>query len=119
MDARIKTRSAISMPDVDVQPDLDETSGSTDRASLFDDLDADELRRRWEAVQASFVDAPRRAVEQADGLVKDVLGRLETRFSEERARLEREWSSDDQANTEELRVALQHYRSFFERLLAV
>ena len=113
------------MADIDLHPDLEEGRGRepgatrSERAPLFEDHESQELRSRWESVQASFVDKPRRSVEEADGLVKDVLERLEDRFSGEHERLEREWSSGDQATTEDLRVALQHYRSFFERLLTI
>lgn len=90
-----------------------------ERAPLFENPEAEELRSRWESVQASFVDEPRRSVEEADGLVKDLLERLESRFSGERERLEQEWAAGEQASTEDLRMALQHYRSFFERLLSI
>jgi hypothetical protein len=113
------------MTDIDLHPDLEEAGGRelsttrSEQAPLFEDREAQELRSRWESAQASFVDKPRRSVEEADGLVKDVLERLEERFSREHERLEEEWSSGDQATTEDLRVALQHYRSFFERLLTI
>jgi len=76
------------------------------------------LREQWSTIQTSFVDEPKSSVEKADGLVADVIQTLAQRFAEERDTLERQWSGGGDASTEDLRKALQHYRSFFERLLA-
>jgi hypothetical protein len=73
---------------------------------------------RWDAVKGTFVDEPREAVAQADALVGEVLDELETLFREQRQRIERDLDSDE-ASTEDLRLALRRYRSFFDRLLAV
>jgi len=88
-------------------------------APLFPENEAGELRRRWDSVQASFVDEPRRAVEQADELVANAMKRLAETFANERATLESQWDRGDSVSTEDLRLALQRYRSFFGRLLAV
>jgi hypothetical protein len=77
-----------------------------------------EFRDRWESIQTGFVDEPRRSVEQADGLVAELMQRLAGTFADERSRLESQWDRGDEASTEELRVALQRYRSFFDRLLS-
>jgi hypothetical protein len=84
---------------------------------LFADSDIEDLRARWSNVQAGFVDEPRQAVENADKLVATVMERLAQGFANERSSLERQWSSGEQVSTENLRVALQRYRSFFDRLL--
>jgi hypothetical protein len=84
---------------------------------LFAETDINDLRMRWSNVQAGFVDEPRRAVEDADKLVATAMERLAEGFANERSALERQWSSGDQVSTEDLRVALQRYRSFFDRLL--
>jgi hypothetical protein len=76
------------------------------------------LRERWDSIQASFVDEPRVSVEQADRLVADVMQRLAATFNDERTSLESQWERGEDVSTEELRVALQRYRSFFDRLLA-
>jgi hypothetical protein len=86
---------------------------------LFAEQDATGLRQQWNDVQAGFVDEPRRAVQQADGLVADVMKRLAESFAAERANLEHQWDRGDDVTTEDLRVVLQRYRSFFDRLLAV
>lgn len=82
-------------------------------------LVADEagFRKRWETVQTGFVDEPRRAVEQADALVAEVIKQLVGSFAEERGRLEAQWGQGNEASTEDLRVALQRYRAFFQDLL--
>lgn len=73
---------------------------------------------RWDTVKGTFVDEPRQAVAQADELVGEVLDELETLFREQRARIERGLDSDE-TSTEDLRIALGRYRSFFDRLLAI
>jgi len=75
-------------------------------------------RSSWEGIQAGFVDEPRQAVEQADHLVAAVIKRVAEVFADERGKLESQWSRGDQVDTEQLRVALKRYRSFFERLLS-
>jgi hypothetical protein len=86
---------------------------------LFPANQAEAMRERWTEIQAAFVDEPRRAVEQADGLVAETIKRLAEMFAAERDRLEGQWDRGDDVDTEDLRQALQRYRSFFTRLLAV
>ena len=86
---------------------------------LFSQEEAGTLRARWDAIQVGFVDEPRRAVEEADSLVATAMKRLAEQFSEERSRLEGQWDRGGDVSTEDLRVALRRYRSFFGRLLAV
>jgi hypothetical protein len=88
-------------------------------APLFADEASTELRERWTEVQTGFVDQPREAVEQADALVAEVMKRLADSFATERQALEQQWSRGDDVSTEELRLALRRYRSFFDRLLSV
>jgi hypothetical protein len=73
---------------------------------------------RWTAIQTSFVDEPQQAVHQADELVSELMHELTNSFTEARERLEEQWASGDEASTEDLRIALQRYRSFFDRLLS-
>jgi hypothetical protein len=86
---------------------------------LFATGDASGYRTRWSAIQTGFVDEPRKAVEEADALVAEVMQRLAAVFSDERKRLESQWERNDQISTEDLRQAMRRYRSFFERLLAI
>ena len=78
----------------------------------------EEFGTRWEAIQVKFVDDPRRAVEEADELVANVMQQLAEGFARERESLEGQWSRGEDVSTEDLRVALQRYRSFFQRLLS-
>jgi hypothetical protein len=86
---------------------------------LFADNELGDFRRRWQDVQTSFVDDPRTAVKSGDELVAAVMARLAQLFADERGKLEHSWDSGDNVSTEDLRVALQRYRSFFDRLLTV
>lgn len=95
------------------------TDESQSHAPLFDEADAGGLRTRWEAIQTGFVDEPRAAVEEADALVAAVMKRLAEVFADERTTLEQQWSRGENVSTEDLRIALKRYRSFFERLLSV
>ena len=88
-------------------------------APLFLPDVAKDFRSRWDAVQSSFVDDPRQAVRQGDELVAQVMKSLAETFSSERAKLEGQVDPTDKASTEDLRVALRRYRSFFERLLSL
>lgn len=94
----------------------DETS-TEDR--LFPDNEREEVERRWLDIQAKFVDEPRSSVEEANALVADLVDRLVAGFGEERSRLEAQWARGDDVTTEDLRVTLQRYRTFFGRLLDV
>ena len=86
--------------------------------SVLASEDTEGFRARWTDIQTGFVDAPRRAVEQADALVAELVRHLARTFADERERLERHWDQGDDVPTDNLRDAFQRYRSFFERLLA-
>jgi hypothetical protein len=88
-------------------------------APLFASDVAGGFRSRWDEVQIGFVDDPRQAVRQADELVAQVMQSLAQTFSNERANLEGQLEKADSASTENLRVALRRYRSFFQRLLSL
>jgi hypothetical protein len=109
-------------------PDLASTAapaaadaGTADTATKAGHLlaadDAEAFRARWTDVQHGFVDAPRQAVAQADGLVAELMQHLAKTFADERGRLEGQWDQGDDVSTEDLRTAFQRYRLFFERLL--
>ena len=89
-----------------------------ERRPLFDDDELGTYRSRWDEVQARFVDDPRGTVKEADALVNDVMQRLTQTFTDERSSLESQWSEGKDVSTEDLRIAMQRYRSFFARLLA-
>jgi hypothetical protein len=85
--------------------------------ALFSEDRMTEMRSRWDRIQAEFVDEPREAVEKADTLVADAISQLTEGFARTRAELDQQWKRGDNVSTEDLRLALQHYRSFFARLL--
>lgn len=110
----------------EVVRDLEQRKGTTGNPSdvdkstpLFPENEATNFRHRWTEIQAAFVDEPRRAVEQGDALVADVIKRLASSFADERSKLEGQWGRGDNVSTEDLRVSLQRYRAFFDRLLSV
>jgi hypothetical protein len=92
---------------------------SAEAHALFPGDEAGGFRSRWDAIQTGFVDEPRVAVEQADELVAQVVTRLAEVFSRGRSQLEQQWDRGDSISTEDLRLALKRYRSFFDRLLSV
>lgn len=86
---------------------------------LFPEQELPNLRNSWDDIQAGFVDEPRKSVEEADSLVASTMKRLAEVFAQERSKLEGQWDRGDNVSTEDLRVALQRYRSFFHRLLSI
>ena len=97
----------------------DRTQQDAGSTPLFPSNELEDLRTRWKDIQTGFVDEPCKAVEQADGLVASAMKRLAEVFAQERSGLEQQWDRGDNVSTEDLRVALQRYRSFFDRLLSV
>lgn len=87
--------------------------------NLFPDEELGGYRTQWDAIQTGFVDQPRAAVEQADALVSQLMTRLTDVFARERSNLEGQWTKGDNVSTEDLRIALTRYRSFFHRLLSM
>ena len=100
-----------SAPEPPAQQDVVQTP-------LLDDGEADAFLGRWREVQSRFVDDPQGAVRDGDGLVAELMQALARRFSERKGDLEEQWNRGGQPETEDLRLALQQYRSFFQRLLA-
>ena len=101
---------------------VEDAEGANDEgrpAPLFADDVAGDLRTQWDAIQIGFVDDPRNAVRRADELVAKAMKRLAETFAHERATLEKQLGQTDSASTENLRVALRSYRSFFKRLLSL
>lgn len=85
--------------------------------ALLDHDESEHFRTRWNEVQGKFVDEPRSAVQQADALVSDVIQKITEMFTNEHGALEEQWKEGKDVSTEDLRKALQHYRSFFNRLV--
>jgi len=104
------TRAESVPQSAEVQPSDDELLFAADTSGL---------RSRWDDIQAVFVDDPADCVQKADTLVAEVVDQLTAAFAEARSRLEGQWARGEQVSTEDLRLALQRYREFFQRLLAV
>ena len=101
----------------DVERNDDDRADARLEPLLADDR-GESYRERWYDLQTRFVDEPRDTVSEADSLVAELLQELARSFNDARAGLEEQWSRGDDVSTEDLRLALQRYRSFFERLLA-
>jgi hypothetical protein len=86
---------------------------------LFEDESARKFRARWLTIQGKFVDNPRDSVKQADDLVADIIKSVTMNFADRRISLEKHWNSGENISTEDLRLTLKRYRSFFERLLSL
>jgi hypothetical protein len=100
------------------KPDtLDRVAAVSSPMPLFSESEMGDFRSQWSNIQTGFVDEPRKTVEGADKLVAAVMQRLTEGFANERSGLEKQWDHGDNVSTEDLRVVLQHYRSFFDRLL--
>jgi hypothetical protein len=86
---------------------------------LFENDEAERFRTHWLNIQSKFVDNPRESVREADELVAGVLKSVTMGFHNRRSSLEKEWNSGSNVSTEDLRLALKRYRSFFDRLLTL
>jgi hypothetical protein len=107
-----------SRAEADVEGAASDTEGHGE-GELFPANERDEMEQKWNEIQARFVDEPRGSVEEANALVSDLMDRLVSSFSEQRERLEGQWERGDDVTTEDLRMVLMRYRSFFGRLLQV
>lgn len=94
---------------------IDTKAGSV--AALLNHEESEHFRTLWNEIQGRFVDEPRSAVQQADALVSDVIEKITQMFANEHNSLEEQWKDGNDVSTEDLRKALQHYRSFFNRLV--
>jgi hypothetical protein len=86
---------------------------------LFEEDASRKFRSRWLTIQSKFVDDPKDSVKQADDLVADIIKNVTMSFADRRVSLEKQWNSGEDISTEDLRVALKRYRSFFDRLLTL
>jgi hypothetical protein len=84
---------------------------------LFEPEAAERFRVEWLQIQTRFVDDPKDAVQGADHLLAEVLESLAGTFTERKHELEGQWHGESEALTEDLRLALRRYRTFFNQLL--
>jgi hypothetical protein len=91
-----------------------------DFTPLFENAEAEEFRSHWLEIQSRFVDDPRASVKEADELVANVIKNITRSFADRRISLENQWNSgENNVSTEDMRVAIKRYRSFFNRLLSL
>lgn len=105
-----------------VEPSASRTGEDTPGGTrpLFPDGDHDRLSQRLQHAVSEFVESPRRAVEEAERTFDTVVDGLTESLREQRRALGTAGRDGDPGmRTEELRVALQHYRDLTERLLNV
>ncbi len=93
-------------------------SADENNTAMFGPEATNDFRSRWYNIQTEFIDDPRKCVQRADELVAETMKQLTEVFAQERQKLEREWDRGEDVSTENLRIALQRYRSFFDRLLS-
>jgi hypothetical protein len=120
-DERLTTRDLVGGTAVedDVRTrDHDGGTASVDERPLLPEDQTTSFQDRWAQIQTRFVDEPQQAVQDADALVAELMRRLAETFADERSGLEQQWSSGGDVDTEQLRIALQRYRAFFQRLLS-
>lgn len=102
--------------DIPASSTNEETEGLV---ALFEEAEAGKFRTQWLNIQGKFVDNPRESVREADELVASMLKSVTMSFHNRRSSLEKEWNSGGNVSTEDLRLALKRYRSFFDRLLTL
>lgn len=95
----------------------DDAGDDAGERPLLASAEAEAYRTSWSEIQGRFVDDPQEAVKSADALVAEVMQTLAGNFSTHKQELEGQWDRGEQVATEDLRLALQRYRSFFNRLL--
>ncbi len=119
-------QSSVESPSVPVYDTLDDPNLDLTPASakitvfpepLLDPVESELMRTRWNKIQARFVDDPHSSVEMADTLVSDLVSRITNILVEDHNSLESEWHHNNEISTENLRMVLQHYRTFFNRLV--
>ena len=100
-----ETSIALSVPDAEPESIPDSPAASVTAS----------LNTRWHEIQAMFVDDPRSSAESAAVLVDDCVQALVASVREQQDSLLAAWHAEN-AGTEELRAAVQHYRGFGNRL---
>lgn len=107
-----------NVPEIETVPSITPISTNAESASaLLSHEESEHFRTLWNEIQGKFVDEPRSAVQHADVLVSEVIEKLNQMFVNEHAALEGQWKEGKDVSTEDLRRALQRYRSFFNRLV--
>ena len=116
---RDKSAAAVPIEKPAVEKSRPQDRNNEELVPLFSESEVQKFRERWTTLQTEFVDEPRRSVEQADELVARVMKDMAATFSDERKKLEQQWEHGDKVSTEDLRLVLRRYRSFFDRFLSI
>jgi hypothetical protein len=114
-----RTGQPVPQPEGEVISLKDRRGGEPAEQSLVPKRQKEDMRERWQTIQASFVDEPRKAVQEADQLVNSAIQQMEEVFRNQRTQMEQTWSGGKDVSTEDLRLSLQRYRTFFDRLLSL
>lgn len=115
----VEQRAPMEEQSVENRTAASENEENEGLVALFEDEESSRFRTEWLNIQSKFVDNPRASVREADELVASVLKSVTMSFHNRRSSLEKEWNSGGNVSTEDLRVALKRYRSFFDRLLTL
>jgi hypothetical protein len=114
-----KSAAAVSMEKPAAEKSRPLNRSNEELVPLFSQSAVQNFRQQWTTLQTGFVDEPRHSVEQADELVAHVMKDMAATFSDERKKLEQQWEHGDNVSTEDLRLVLRRYRSFFDRFLSI
>jgi hypothetical protein len=113
-------REPVSAPDERDRPPAAVVPGGprSDMDELFElfSISAVEgYRKRWDALQAGFVDDPPAAAQQAESLVSELMQRMTDRHATLRKGLGD--GAGEVPDTESMRLTLRRYRAFFNSLV--
>jgi hypothetical protein len=107
------------------------TPGVTTDTRLLPQEESDKLAHRLQEALGSFVDGPRRSVEEAAGVLEEATEHITRVLAERRRTMRAGWDGkagkdakagadgSDGSDTEDLRLALRSYREVTERLLEI
>ncbi|WP_051753082.1 hypothetical protein [Streptosporangium amethystogenes] len=99
--------------------DAERTDRAPATAETLFGHDSDDVLRRWQEVQAGFVDDPRDAVQRADSLLDEVTSSFRNALEARATELQGRWKNTERNDTEDLRTALRDYRTTLEQLLNI
>ena len=94
------------------EPPMTRPSGGT---SLVDGASLSEFERRWHAVQADFIEDPRRAVGEAGSLMADLMEHVSKNLRSRRTELDRQQGGE--TDTEAMRQEMHRYKGLMTRML--
>jgi hypothetical protein len=106
------------VPQATAVPQDTAVSEQETRLRVFEEQETEQFRTQWREVQARFVDEPQSAVRDADSLLSTMMDELKSHIDSHKRSLDGEWDRDTK-DTEQLRVAMQRYRSLFDHILSV